>query len=112
MVPISSPETAKLARVMASYRPRVTIAHTAGLLTAPELQANSIRLEVLVHLAVVCCAGKKEPGYVELGKWLNQHLGRGEMAMLEDPVEDVFISNVGTPEGNRRVFEGTWESND
>ena len=34
------------------------------------------------------------------------------MAVLEDPVEDVFVTNVETPEGNRRIFEGTWESND
>ena len=27
-------------------------------------------------------------------------------------MEDVFVTNVQTPEGNRRVFEGIWESND
>ena len=32
--------------------------------------------------------------------------------MAEDPVEDVFVTNVETPEGNRRVFEGTWGAND
>ena len=112
MVAITSPETASLARILAMYNPHNTIARTAGLLTVPEFQANTIRLEVLAHLAVVHCAGKEKPGHVELGRWLNKHLGRGEMAMLEDPVEDVFISNVCIPEGNRRIFEGIWESND
>lgn len=112
MVPIASAVTDKLARVLAKYSPRATVTRSAGLLTAPNLQANTIRLEVLVHLAVAHCAGKQKPGYAELGRWLNRHLGKTEMSMLEDPVEDVFVTNVDTPAGNRRVFEGIWESND
>jgi Holliday junction resolvase len=112
MVPINSPEIQELARILASYAARDTITRVAGLLTAPQLQANNIRIEVLVHLAVTHCAGKKKPGYSDLEKWLNQHLGQTAVASLEDPVEDVFVTNVETPEGNRRVFEGIWESND
>lgn len=112
MIPITSAETEKLARVLAKYAPRATVARSAGLLTVPNLQANTVRLEVLVHLAVAYCAGNKKPGYVELGRWLNQYLGQTQMAMWEDPIEDVFVTNVNTPEGNRRVFEGIWESND
>ncbi|MDD2685855.1 MAG: hypothetical protein PHY62_06840 [Gallionella sp.] len=112
MIPIASEETEKLARVLSKYAPRATIARSAGLLTAPNLQANTIRLEVLVHLAVAYCAGNIKPGYAELGRWLNQYLGQTQMALWEDPVEDVFVTNVHVPEGNRRVFEGIWESND
>lgn len=112
MIPITSAETEKLARMLAKYAPRATIARAAGLLTAPNLQANTVRLEVLVHLAVAYCAGNNKPGYVELERWLNQYLGKTQMAMWEDPIEDVFVTNVNTPEGNRRVFEGIWESND
>ncbi|MDO8897120.1 MAG: hypothetical protein Q7V19_05675, partial [Bacteroidales bacterium] len=84
------------------YAPRATVARAAGLLTAPNLQANTIRIEVLVHLAVAHCAGNLRPGYVELGRWLNQYLGQSQMARYEDPIEDVFLTNVNTPEGNRR----------
>lgn len=112
MIPIASKETEKLARVLSKYAPRATIARSAGLLTAPNLQANTIRLEILVHLAVAYCAGNIKPGYVELGRWLNQYLGQTQMAMWEDPIEDVFVTNINIPEGNRRVFEGIWESND
>jgi hypothetical protein len=112
MVPITSPETAELARILASYGPRDTVARTAGLLTAPHLQSNNIRIEILVHLVVAHCAGEKKPGYSDIEEWLNQHLGHGELARLEDPIEDVFVTNIETPEGNRRVFEGIWESND
>jgi hypothetical protein len=112
MVPIKSPETAQLSLLLSKYEPRFTIARIAGLFTVPQFQANTIRIEVLVHLAVAHCAGKKEPGYSDLEEWLNQHLGQTELARLEDPVEDVFVTNVETPEGNRRVFEGIWESND
>ena len=112
MIPITSAETEKLARVLAKYAPRATVARAAGLLTAPILQANTVRLEILVHLAVAHCVGNIKPGYVELGRWLNQYLGQTQMAMWEDPIEDVFVTNVNTSEGNRRVFEGLWESND
>lgn len=112
MIPITSKETEKLARSMAKYAPHSTVSRVAGLLTAPNLQANTVRIEVLVHLAVAYCSGKIKPGYLEIGRWLNQYLGKTQMAMYEDPVEDVFVTNVSTSEGNRRVFEGIWESND
>ena len=112
MVPIESSETAALASALTGYDARATITHAAALLTVPHLQANAMRLEVLVHLAAAKCAGRKKPKIRQIEKWLNDELGRGEIAMLEDPAEDVFVSNVRTPEGNRRIFEGLWESND
>jgi hypothetical protein len=112
MVSITSPDTAKLARTLVAYDPGATIARAAGLLTAPHLQANALRLELLVHLAVAHCTGKKMPGDREIGRWLNRYLGTTQLARLEDPAEDVFVTNIETPEGNRRIFEGIWESND
>lgn len=112
MILLASTELKKLARVLEKYGLRATVAKLAGLLTSPNLQANTVRLEVLVHLAVASCAGNIKPGYVELGRWLNQYLGQTQIARWEDPIEDVFVTNVNTPEGNRRVFEGIWESND
>ncbi|MDX1914049.1 MAG: hypothetical protein SFU55_00565 [Methylophilus sp.] len=112
MIPIFNEETEKLAHVLERYAPRATIARAAGLLTVPSLQANTVRIEVLVHLAVAFCNGKEKAGYAEFGRWLNNYLGNSQMSMYEDPVEDVFITNVQTTQGNRRVFEGIWESND
>lgn len=112
MVPLYSPEFIKLSRSISSYSRRATIARAAGLLTAPKFHSNSIRLEVLVHLAVANSEGKMKPGHLEFTRWLNKYLGEGETVRLEDPAEDVFISNVGVSEGNRRIFEGIWESND
>src|SRR5205823_5828483 len=37
---------------------------------------------------------------------------KGWAGKMEDPVEDVFISNVVTNIGNSRVFGGIWEAND
>lgn len=112
MIPIASAETAKLATVLRPFAPRATITRTAGLLTAPNLQANTVRLELLVHLAVAHCAGKQKPREADLARWLNRYLGQTQSAMFEDPVEDVFITNVATLEGNRRIFESIWEAND
>lgn len=66
MVPITSSETAQLSSLLSKYEPRSTITRSAGLLTAPHLQANTIRLEILVHLAVEHCSGSKKPGYADL----------------------------------------------
>jgi hypothetical protein len=112
MVPLTSPETEKLAGILSSYTPYLTITRAAGLLTDPSLQANTVRLEILVHLATAHCAGHKKPALKQLTSWLNKELGHPLISMLEDPVEDVFVTNVITPEGNRRIFEGIWESND
>jgi len=112
MIPVCSSETSDLAQILKSYDLKDTLARVAGLLTAPYLQANALRLEILVHLVVAHASGEKKVDYVDLEKWLNKYLGQTVSAMLEDPVEDVFISNIETPEGNRRIFEGTWESND
>src|SRR5438128_2377088 len=112
MVPIASPETASLASALRPYEAHTTIARAAALLTVPHLQANAFRLELLVHLAAANCKGRKKATNELLEKWLNSDLGRPDIAMLEDPAEDVFITNIQTQEGNRRIFEGLWESND
>lgn len=49
---------------------------------------------------------------MEIGHWLNGELGNTQIKWFEDPVEDVFVTNVETTDGNRRVFEGIWNSND
>ena len=87
-----------------------TLTLLAGLLTIPALQANTIRLEAAVHLAAASCKGNRRPGRADIQRWLNTELAR--IRHLEDPTEDVFVGNVITPEGNRRVFLGTWEAND
>jgi len=112
MIPLTSEETKKLIRNLSKYKPRTTIARAAGLLTIPCLQANTLRLELLVHLAVMHCAGSSRPDHADFSRWLNKYLGKTRIASYEDPVEDAFITNVITPYGNRRIFEGIWDSND
>ena len=112
MVPLSTLAATPFGRSLAKYDPRATVARAAGLLTAPNLQANNLRVELLVHLAVAHCSGRKRPGHKELSDWLDNGLGRGYIAHLEDPAEDVFISNVVAGGRNYRIFEGTWESSD
>jgi hypothetical protein len=112
MIPLNSPELNRIAGFLGKYDLKSTVTQIAGLLTVPTLQANTIRIETLVHLAVAHCQGRRKPGLTEINHWLNRQLGNTQIALLEDPVEDVFVTNVETHEGNRRVFEGIWESND
>lgn len=89
-----------------------TMALVAGLLTVPAYHANTVRLEMLQHLVQRNALGERTPTSRCLGRWLNKDLQQGRIAMMEDPVEDVFISNIFSGIGNTMIFEGIWESND
>ena len=104
MVSLNAPNLTRLAKFLEKYNLRSTVTQLAGLLTAPSLQANTIRIETAVHLAIANCQGRHKPGLTEIGHWLNRDLGDMTVAHLEDPSEDVFVTNVSTPQGNRRIF--------
>lgn len=108
MLPKISEGTEKLASQMASYEPKSTIAKIAGLLTVPSLISNTIRIEFLAHLAVAYCNGNKDAKNKVLRRWLNHDLAEMQLSMMEDPAEDVFITNVISPFGNFRIFEANW----
>ena len=112
VIPISSPVTTSLADILAAFDRRATVLHVAGLLSAPALQANAVRLELLMHLALAACQGEKTPRTEDLEAWLTDYLGHPMIASLEDPPEDVFVGRIATPEGDRKIFLGVWESTD
>ncbi len=84
----------------------------SGLMTIPEVQPNLIRLEALVHMVVARAAGKVQANRDLIEKWLNVDLAADILMRVEDPVEDVFVANVLTGGGNRRIFTGVWETPD
>ena len=94
------------------FHPVKSASLVSGLLTQPSLHANTIRIEMLVHILFSFATGKREPKVHEIIKWLNTDLGSTMLARMEDPIEDVFISNVTSEMGNTRIFEGIWESSD
>ena len=83
----------------------------AGLLTRPENQGATSRLELLIHLAALTCRGDRSPTLRQLGEWSNVVSLQDPIAELDGHVEDVFVSNVVTWFGNVRMFEGCWEGN-
>lgn len=91
------------------YDPLALVATFGGLLLAPELQSNCIRLEALAHICLATARGSKRPTR-RLTQHLFEALGSGACGRSEDPAEDVHVSSIATPRGNFRVLEGTWES--
>jgi len=89
-----------------------TGAVVGGLMAEPLLQPNYARLEMLAHMIVMQAAGEARPRGEDLNEWLNVLLAGSFVRSLEDPVDDVFVSNVVTRRGNRRIFNGTWETPD
>lgn len=88
--------------------PVKTAAAFGGLLTLPGLQANCLRLETLVHFALMFCRGGASPTDSFIRSAF-QTLGDGYCGSMEDPAEDVFVSVVRSPRGNFRILEGIWE---
>ena len=82
-----------------------------ALLTVPRFHVNTIRVEVLAHLAMLHCEGDATPTAVHLREWLNHMVGADPVVLMEDPPEDVFVSNVVSGDGNALLFEGVWEAN-
>ncbi len=101
-----------LKKKLRPFHPIKAAALISGLLTLPALHANTLRLEMLIHIILSHSLGNKEPIAQHIHLWLNKELGATSFASLEDPVEDVFITNVITEVGNIRIFEGVWESSD
>ena len=83
-----------------------------GLLTYSENQPATFRLEALVSLAAVHAKGVDRPSTADYARWLNGSLLSDPVGRLEDPVEDVFVSNVPSWNGNARLFDGLWGDND
>lgn len=110
MVTLAATELHRISGRLRTCDPKSAIARLGGLLTVPALQANTIRIETLVHLAAAHCHGRRDLRRSEIGHMLNEQLGETPVTSLEDPIEDVFVANVETPEGNRRLFEAGWES--
>ena len=86
-----------------------TLSRVSSLLIFPELQANSYRIEQLIYLIILNCKKSKiVPKISEIENWLNKNIDK----RAEDPIEDVFVTNILTPFGNYKIFKGSWVSND
>ena len=78
----------------------------AALLCCPECQANTLRLEVLAHLALALADGEAKPS-PESVIAITEEFGPGSPAALaEDPPEDVFVGYIASALGGFRVLNG------
>jgi hypothetical protein len=109
---ISHQKSKLLAKSLEKYELKITLSIIAGISTVPHFQANSYRIELLTHLIVACCSGRKIPAWQHVSHWLNRHVGDFEIVRMEDPSEDTFVVNVITPVGDFRVLTGLWEAAD
>lgn len=91
------------------FDPSKLVPYVGGLITCPEWQASTLRLEVLQHLIVAASQGTKTPKPTNLKSWLTE-LGEGIAGRMEDPSEDVFVSRIILPDRDCLIFEGTYEA--
>ena len=86
-----------------------SVAAIGGLLTLPVLQANTLRLEAIAHLALANCNGRRSPTLQNASRWFKSVGTR--VGFLEDPAEDVFVTRVIFNGANYRILEGLCEAN-
>ncbi|PIB92745.1 hypothetical protein [Caulobacter sp. FWC2] len=103
-----APDEASEAAVLTQMDPVRAATIFGALLTAPELQSNCARLEMLVHQALALGKGSKKPSETWLASRFRK-IGEGRVGRLEDPAEDVFVSLICTSRGDFRILEGIWE---
>lgn len=103
------PQADRLGTTFRPYDARASIGAIGGLLTIPELQANTVRLEAIAHLAVANTNGNKKPTKQDAARWFKQvgHVFKH----MEDAAEDVFVTRVHMEGQNFRVLEGLAEAN-
>lgn len=110
MLPISGPP--KLLKKLKRFDKAATVSRLAFLLVIPSLHANTLRIELLIHLACLHCVGTRIPGNTEIDKWCNRYLVDALVVRYEDPIEQLMVSNIMTNMGNFRILNGIWEGND
>jgi len=98
-----------LRNAFASYNPLQLVLMLAGLQTDPAFQAHSVRFDWATRLALVCARGGRSIGRAQLERLLNARLKASHLPMLEDPIEDVMVEPVCTPQGEFLILTGTWE---
>jgi hypothetical protein len=99
-----------LLKRLARFEPLAAARTFANLLLQPRLQGNNFRAEVLAQLALTCAKGKAKVDPSALRQIYNA-MDQGWAGRLEDPPEDVFVSQVRCRAGNFRLIEGMWEGN-
>jgi hypothetical protein len=78
----------------------------AALLCCPECQANTLRLEVLAHLALALADGEKKPSPANVIAFTEVFEPQSPVAVMEDPPEDVFVGYIASDLGGFRVLNG------
>lgn len=83
----------------------------SALETIPNLHGNTLRIEVLLHIATSRCEGSKKAVPDDLSRWIAS-MDESPMGPLEDPTEDVFLGYVCTGQGGFRVYQGIFSNAD
>lgn len=105
-------EHRSIVRSLARYEYESIAPLIAGFLTFPSYHANTLRLDIICHLACYACNGTRQADRDVLVYCAGRQLAESGLISLEDPVEDTFIGNIASHHGNFRLFRGIEESGD
>lgn len=100
---------AELIQDMRRFEPIASATLLAGLLTEPSYQSSTLRLELLISLALVYARGVESPSELDGTRWYAM-AGTSRVALGEDPAEDVFVNLIVTEREDFLLLEGLWEA--
>ena len=83
----------------------------AGLLTRIDNHCATARIEAIIHMLALVGRGTAVPTHNDIRRWLNNDIRKDPISQIEDPPEDIFVSNLVTWFGNVRLLEGSWNDN-
>ena len=97
-------QTDVLTSQLKNFSPPETAIRIGALLTFPDLHPYTLRIENLLSLVMRHCQGEHVPTKNRIRLWIQKFLS--SQSHLEDPSEYLFVSNVITPRGDYKLFEG------
>jgi hypothetical protein len=98
----------ELLQTVKDWAPYESIALCAGMLLCPSMHAYTFGLELLTHLIAVFSEGKTVPDPKTLEALLKSL--QPQVVESEELPYDVFVVNVLTERGNKRLLTGTWQN--
>ena len=97
-------------RLIKKYNPISVIPFLSGLIAEPKYHCNAIRFEILIQFLLKYCNGRKICSRKFLDFIINDFSNKIGLTSMEDPNEDVFITNLIMHGGNYSLLRGNWNS--
>ena len=97
-----------LNKILKLHDPSESALIFASIILNPNYQSTIGTLEKVIHMCLGLCKGNKKPTR-DYTKKVFQEVSSSGIGMMDDPAEDVFMSQLWLNKKNYKVLPGLWE---